>query len=402
MQKVSLVIDGWQIDVGARTARRGERTIVLSPRAIRLLQAMIDAGGATVSRAELMQRVWPNVIVSDESLTQVVSEVRRKLECRDLIATVARGGYRMTHPGPGQAIRLPYVGSANEPSLGDLEAHARCLEARREMVRCGPGAIQRADDLTCEAVELAPECAMTRSERAVALVRSHLYWSEGRDRLTPAISDAQYAVDADPRNAAGYSALGYALASAGHWDAAEIAHRRALASEERSAPHYHLAAWYLMSRRRTRSAVAYFEQVGDLEPDNIKGLLHAAQLASAFDLERSRRNSERALSRARNRLESDPEDMRALVACALLMALLGEHTSSHATLDTIDTTGSAQGVYIASTLAILGETDRALMALEELFDHGWRDRYWLEVDPAFSRISSDRRFRKMHQSLLAA
>ena len=95
---MQLAIDGWRVDPDAREARRGDDVKQLSPRAIRLLQVFSEADGAVLSRADLLDRVWPNVFVSDESLTQVVSEVRRKLGNRELISTVARGGYRLTQP----------------------------------------------------------------------------------------------------------------------------------------------------------------------------------------------------------------------------------------------------------------------------------------------------------------
>ena len=65
-----------------------------------------------------------------------------------------------------------------------------------------------------------------------------------------------------------------------------MAHRRALTLGPSSGSCYHLAAWYLMSRRKLRPAVAFFEKVGDLEPANIKGYIHAAQLSTLFDAAR--------------------------------------------------------------------------------------------------------------------
>lgn len=397
-----VTIDDWRIDVAARIAKRGSHTVQLSPRAIRLLQELARAGGAVVSRETLLNRVWPNVIVGDESLTQVVSELRRKLGRRDFVVTVARSGYRLTRPVKSDPTELYHHLGSSDLRLSELEARSLCLEARDELVRCGPGAIQLAVDLTTEAVDLSPDSAEVRTERTVALVRSHLYWSEGRSPLPQALKDAELAVEANPNSAAAQSAFGYACGTAGHWDAAEAAHRRALAADPYHASSYHLAAWFLMSRRRLRPAIRFFEQVGHLEPLNIKGYLHAAQLSSACDPKRCLRNAERALRRARQRLEADPSDLRALVAIACSMALMGEHSSARATIETIDTTGSAQAVYLASALSTIGERDRAILTLEELFDHGWRDLDWLFVDPAFVSLAKDRRFTRMRDSLKAA
>lgn len=399
MISMHLLINDWRVDVAARTAIRGRDERQLSPRAIKLLQILAQAEGAVVSRNQLLDQIWPNVLASDESLTQVVSELRRVLKDRDIVATVPRGGYRLTRPVRQQARdRSEFT----ELDTAGLDARALCLEARDELVRCGPGAIQHAENLTAEAIDLCPNSSEIRTERAVALIRSHLYWSEGRNNLSQALCDAEFAVQADPGSASAHSAFGYACSSAGHWSAAEDAHRRALAADPHSASAYHLAAWFLMSRRRLRPAIRFFEQVGNLEPANIKGYLHAAQLSSVSDPQRCRRNAERALVRARQRFESDPSDTRAIVATACAMALLGESSSAFATIESIDTTGSAQAVYLASALSTIGEKDRAILILEELFDHGWRDLNWLFVDPAFVSLSSERRFTRMRDSLQAA
>ena len=399
---MKLTIEDWQIDVAARTACRAGVTNRLSPRAMRLLQILAEARGATMSRTDLLDRVWPNVTVGDESLTQVVSEIRRTLGNKGLIATVSRGGYRLTVPVAEVAAAPANHARRPDPCFTDLEAHAICLEARDELVRCGPGAIERAEALTAQAVDLAPDSAEVQSERAIALVRSHLYWSGGRPLLGAALAHAERAAALDPCSASAQSCLGYAYAAGEHWAAADIAHRRALALAPDSASCYHLAAWYLMSCRKLRPAIAFFERVGDLEPANIKGYLHAAQLSTLFDPARARRNAQRALRRARNRLDTDPTDMRALAATALVMALLGETASAYATIETIDTSGSAQAAYLASALALVGESDRALLQIEELFDHGWRDMFWLYVDPSFERIADHRRFRAVARGLRAA
>ncbi len=393
---------GWHIDYAARTAQKGGVIRRLSPRAVKLLQTLEEADGAVVDRCTLLNLIWPNVFVSDESLTQVVAEIRRSLGDKGLIETINRSGYRLTQRAelalPTSAIG---VANQNEPPV-DLRALALCMEAKREIVRCGCGSMQRAEELTAEAIDLAPNFAGAHAERAIALVRSHLYWSAGRNLLPHAIAEAERAVALDPKLAAGHSALGYAYSAAGHWVAAERAHRQALAADPNSAACYHHAAWYLMSRQMHGPAITYFEQVGDLEPLNIKGYLHAAQLCHRNDPVRSRRNARRALRRAHTRLDDDPEDLRALTAIPVLMALLGEPGAAYSAAQDINVSGSAQAIYLASTLSMIGESERAIVTFEELFDHGWRDSHWLYTDPAFNPIFGDRRFRRLCRGLAAA
>lgn len=396
-----LVLGGWRIDTGARVATNGDATMRLTPRAARLLDVLVQSDGALLTRDALLDLIWPDVTVGDDSLTQVVAEVRRALGDPKIIETIPRSGYRLAQPAL-RPIEAMEARDAPDPVRDlDLEAYSFCLEARAEVASCGRGSIERADALTAEAAAIAPDSAIISAERAIAMVRTHMYWSEGCDVLPAALAEARRAVALDPRLALAQSALGYAHAAAGHWAAADAAHRIALALDPRDPVICHNAAWLLMSRRQYRQAVVYFEQAGNLEPQNIKGYLMAAQIGRRLDPARGRRNAERALQRARTRLDADPRDPRALSASAVLMALLGEPSAAFTAMESIDVSASAQAIFHASAMAMIGEEKRAVALFEELFDHGWRDACWLDADPAFDALD-DRRFLRMRQRLAAA
>lgn len=397
-------LGNWSVDTRSRSVRGADCDVGLSPRAIAFLGAYVDSGVAVLTRAELMDAIWPEVIVGDDSLTQVVAEIRKKLRDSSIVKTVARTGYQLGAPiirvvdTADCAVGTSGTAGSNEDAL---EARALCLEAREEMVRCGRGSIERGSALTSEAVELAPDCALVRAEHAIALVREHTYWSEG-DRLLPAaLSEAKRAVALDPELAIAHSALGYAYSMSGRFRDADAAHRTALELSPRDAVICHNAAWHLMSQGRYRSAINFFEQVSDLESSNIKGYLVAAQLCGRSDPARARRNAERALQRARMRLDVDPHDPRALTASATLMAMLGEPQAAYAAMENIDVSASAQAIYHASAMALIGETKRAVHLFEELFDHGWRDTFWLDADPALAAIQNQQ-FHRMRRQLKSA
>jgi DNA-binding winged helix-turn-helix (wHTH) protein len=73
--------------------------IELGTRAFDLLLALAEADGSLVSKSELMARVWPGVVVSEENLKVQISALRTALgEDRDLIRTEFGRGYRFTAP----------------------------------------------------------------------------------------------------------------------------------------------------------------------------------------------------------------------------------------------------------------------------------------------------------------
>lgn len=70
--------------------------IPLRPKPFALLMVLVGHPGTVLSRAELFAAVWPGTVVSDDSLTQAVREVRVALgdAGATMLRTVARHGYR--------------------------------------------------------------------------------------------------------------------------------------------------------------------------------------------------------------------------------------------------------------------------------------------------------------------
>jgi DNA-binding winged helix-turn-helix (wHTH) protein len=69
--------------------------VELGTRAFDLLMVLLEAEGALVTKEELISRVWPSVVVSEENLKFQVSALRKALGAdRDLIRTEFGRGYR--------------------------------------------------------------------------------------------------------------------------------------------------------------------------------------------------------------------------------------------------------------------------------------------------------------------
>jgi predicted ATPase len=82
-------------------------TISLRPRAFDLLAALVGRAGHLVTKDELLDRVWPQMVVEEAALHVQVSALR-KVVGTDAITTVSGRGYQFTLPvtkGNGQADR---------------------------------------------------------------------------------------------------------------------------------------------------------------------------------------------------------------------------------------------------------------------------------------------------------
>lgn len=73
--------------------------IVLEPRLIELLCLLAEQANSVVPRTELSDKLWPRVIVNENSLTRAISTLRKKLSAiqldTTLIETIPKKGYRL-------------------------------------------------------------------------------------------------------------------------------------------------------------------------------------------------------------------------------------------------------------------------------------------------------------------
>jgi TolB-like protein len=72
----------------------------LRRKSFELLRYLVEHAGRVVTKEEIIDAVWPDVTVSDESVTQCISEVRHALgeQSRRIIKTVPRRGYLLDAP----------------------------------------------------------------------------------------------------------------------------------------------------------------------------------------------------------------------------------------------------------------------------------------------------------------
>ena len=106
----------YRLDARARLLFRNGQRVVLTPKAVDLLIALVQAEGEPVGRQELLRRVWPDTLVEDGSLTSHVFLLRRVLgapaDGQQFIETIPKRGYRFV--GPCAQIAAPET--ASQPS----------------------------------------------------------------------------------------------------------------------------------------------------------------------------------------------------------------------------------------------------------------------------------------------
>jgi DNA-binding winged helix-turn-helix (wHTH) protein/Flp pilus assembly protein TadD len=86
---------GFTLDVERGVLRREAGGTTLRPKTLELLLLLLRQQGRLVTRAEILDAVWPDVNVTDDSITQCIGEIRRAMgpEGALLLKTVPRRGY---------------------------------------------------------------------------------------------------------------------------------------------------------------------------------------------------------------------------------------------------------------------------------------------------------------------
>ncbi len=101
MQK-SLKVGSWIVDPSLNSISSESRTVRLEPKVMGVLLCLAEHPGETLSKEQLFQAVWPNVIVTEDVLKRCIAELRRAFDddARNphIIETISKRGYRLVAP----------------------------------------------------------------------------------------------------------------------------------------------------------------------------------------------------------------------------------------------------------------------------------------------------------------
>lgn len=95
-------VGSWTVQADLNRLERGEESIPLEPRVMRVLLCLAVHPGEVWSREALLEAVWGDVVVQEEALTHAISRLRRAFgddpRHAEYIETILKGGYRLIAP----------------------------------------------------------------------------------------------------------------------------------------------------------------------------------------------------------------------------------------------------------------------------------------------------------------
>lgn len=228
----------FEFDPASLNLRCRGQTVALKPQAGALLNALIEASPAPVTRETLIASLWPAATVADfdQSLNAGIRQIRQALapHGHKLIETLPRRGYRFTGEVrqpvrwrtfliAGLVLGIVMIGfamirTATRPPAQAASERMELVEARRHLAAGNEAGLEHARQAFAAAAMLNPDSAEARGGYALATVllagRNGRDWQDWTQRGQALARDA---VASDPGNVMATTALAF-VALYRDWD----------------------------------------------------------------------------------------------------------------------------------------------------------------------------------------
>lgn len=246
------------LDASARRLTRDETPIALSDRHVDVLLRLLAQPGEVVAKEALVQAAWPDVAVTDNSLEQAISMLRRAVGDRPAeggpyIETVPRRGYRFSGAVTREA---PKRTDAELDAL--LAPHRAWLEGRAALETLAVQNVAAAERTFAAVLDTSPHHAAAHiglaNARLFRFEASRVDESPDVAALAGALPHAREACRIDAAWAEPWATLGLVLHRAGQIEHGIAAARRAVELEPDNWRHHLRLAFITWGEPRLRSA----------------------------------------------------------------------------------------------------------------------------------------------------
>jgi DNA-binding winged helix-turn-helix (wHTH) protein len=232
--------DRFVLDSQRHLLTRDGRDVALSPHLVDILEHLVSRPGELITKETLLDRFWPDVAVTENTLTRAIADIRKALgddaAAPRYIQTVARRGYRF--------VAAAAANTAAEDPLRDFVRGRAALESL-DATRL-PDAVLAFEEAVAAMPDYAPAHTGLASAYLLQYESTRAVNTPNRDPLARAITHARRACALDATLGEAWATLGFVLAAAGEFEEARAVSRRAAALEPTSWRHHFrlsVASW---------------------------------------------------------------------------------------------------------------------------------------------------------------
>jgi DNA-binding winged helix-turn-helix (wHTH) protein len=255
---MTYVFGPFELNAQSRRLSRDGAIVPVPDRHLEVLLQLVSRGGQVVSKDSLISAVWNDVAVTDNSLEQAISALRRTLGVpptgpATYIETLPRRGYRFAVPTTTVATRH------SDEALASLLAPYRALvDGRAALETLDREAVRRACTAFEEITRVSPDYAPAHLglANALALMLESVRADRDRDHtlVTRALHHASEACRLDPASGEAWATLSLLAHQSRDHPRAIAAAQRATALEPDNWRHHLRLAYASWGEARLRAA----------------------------------------------------------------------------------------------------------------------------------------------------
>jgi adenylate cyclase len=288
---------------------------------------------------------------------------------------------------------------AMQSTTASVEAYDCCLRGRDLYHRTEPGHLDQSCRMFEEAIRIDPDYALAYAGLTYCYVDTYWYLDNEEVWIERAQESSRHAVELAPHLAESHTARGLAFRVKEQFREAEEEFEKALAINPRLFEPLHFYAQMVRSMGDFERAAELFRRAADARPEDYQArAMQAAMYNSIGDDKRARATAAEAVELARRAFELNPSDSRAMILGASCQYTLGNREKAlewAALAQQTDPESSGVAYNAACIFAMEGEIDKALDLIERAVDLGARNKKYFETDVELANIAEHPRFKAL-------
>ncbi len=283
-----------------------------------------------------------------------------------------------------------------QATTSNVEALDSYLRGRELYHRTEPGHLDLARECFAEAISIDPTYALAWAGLTYVYVDTYWYMDKEDSWIEKADDTSQKAVQLAPKLAESHAARGLALRVLEQFDDAESEFQKAMELNPRLFEPIHFYAQMMRSVGQVERAAELFVQAAEVRPEDYQALALACNMYDMLnDTEKLDRYTIESGERATRAVELNPKDSRAWSLGAGAWLHLGQTDKAVEWIERAqEVAPTSNGVMYNSACmyAKMGKTDLALDFVEKAVELGSRNERYYETDGDFDSIRDHPRF----------
>ncbi|MEE4173722.1 MAG: tetratricopeptide repeat protein [Xanthomonadales bacterium] len=310
---------------------------------------------------------------------------------KDIAEAVAKAFQVTLSPGEEKAIE--------QQPTDNVEAYEYFLRGRRSFYQLNEEGWANSREAFSRAIELDPDYALAYAGLADCFSFLYMYADSSASNRLQAETNSRLALQLAPDQAPVHASRGLALSLGQRHEEAEQAFRKAQEINPKLFDAYYFHARHAFAQGKLEQAAELFEKAYEVRPEDYQAISLLAQVYRGLGQEDKRADARRrTLVAIENYLHANPRDPRALCFGSLNLYEEGQEDKARAYLQrAIDShPDDAMNLYnVACVYSHIGETDKALDALEKSVGKGMAELEWMQNDSDLDNLRDHPRFKKL-------